>query len=88
MLDKNLIPREEIDRLQTKEYSKRALGLNFALFETNSIRTMDRAGRRRYWSEPLNNRYYVCNDWWKGKIESLHEPLFATWIKRIIALNP
>ena len=86
MLNKDLIPLDEINKLQTKEYSKQALGLEYALFVTHSTQLRDGSGRLRYWVEPLCGKYYACNDWAKRKM-NIYEPKFTKWIRQIIALN-
>jgi hypothetical protein len=86
MFDNDLIPQEEIELLQAKDYSMQVFGLNHALFEADSTKTRDAAGHSRYWSEPLYGDYYVCSQWWKQKM-GVYEPRFAKWISRIIALN-
>ncbi|MDR0500410.1 MAG: hypothetical protein LBG97_04085 [Coriobacteriales bacterium] len=86
LLNSNMIPQEELARLQTKEYSKKMLGLEFPLLETNTTKLCDRAGHRRYWANPISGKYYATNDWWKQKMY-IYEPKFAAWLKHIAELN-
>lgn len=87
MFSQNLFTSEELNKLQTKEYSKRTLGLEYPLFQTdaNMIRDRGNTGIPRYWtSEKFGQSYYACSQWWKGKLD-IYEPKFAAWIKRIVA---
>jgi hypothetical protein len=86
MLEEKLIPQEELQLLQTKEYSQTALGLDLALIEMNSRKTIDGAGHSRYWAKPFAGKYYICSQWWKQKFD-VYEPRFARWIVRIADLN-
>jgi hypothetical protein len=86
LLDNDLIPPEEIDLLQTKQYTRKTLGLEYPLIETNSARTKDGSGRPRYWSKMFSGKYFICSQWWRQKMD-IHEPCFAAWIKHIITLN-
>jgi hypothetical protein len=83
MFNNSLLQPKELELLQTKEYSKRTLGLEFALLEENSLKIRDAQDHPRYWTgHKFGGRYYVCSQWWKQKMY-MYEPLFESWIKRI-----
>lgn len=87
MFANKMIPIEEISLLQTKAYSKRTLGLEMPLIETDTNKLRDGGCTSRYWvKEIFDNRYYICSQWWKQNLV-IYEPKFADWIKHIIALN-
>jgi hypothetical protein len=85
-VENDLIPPEEMERLQTKEYSKQALGLEHALFVTNWDDVII-SGHARYWTKwKLGDKYYVCSQWWKQNLD-IYQPRFAKWIEYVIGLN-
>lgn len=81
------LPREEIERLTSEEYSKNVFNLNFpVLKEYNSALAFDEQkrdpkGYNRYYSFTLSafeKQYLVCSQW----IEHLHREQFESWLTK------
>ena len=82
-----LLMQEEINLLQTKEYSKRFFGLEMPFLETNTSKLRDKNGTSRYWvTMVFGGKYYACSQWWREKLH-IYEPKFSAWIEHIIASN-
>jgi hypothetical protein len=82
----SLLPKEELELLQTKEYSKKTFGIDFPLLEkdVNRIRIK---GYCRYWvSLKFDGRYYCCSQWWKQNLE-VYDSLILKWLKHIKETN-
>ncbi len=86
-LIKNLIPKEEIDKLCEYEYSNHVLGLHFPMFlkfdekSTLDEQKRDERGRNRYYNFVLPSnygQYLLCSQW----IEELHRDKFIKWISK------
>ena len=72
----NQIPKEEIELLKTKEYSKRVFDLNFPLL---SKIIHDENGYARYYRNPVvihGESFYLCSQWYKGSY-----PYVKKWLK-------
>lgn len=64
---KKLLSEEMIHQLQNKEYCAIAFGINYPLLEQD-INKIKPAGKARYYTTfKLQNKYYVCKEWWKEK---------------------
>jgi hypothetical protein len=84
------LPFEELDRLCSKEYSRKQLGLSFPLFLRVSERSndaqrtkaiQDSKGRNRWtWKYSFNRDGYafaICTQWFPK-----HDPLVRDWLKK------
>lgn len=58
------VDRNEIELMQTKDYSKKVFGLNKPLL----LKAVEEKHPKGYYAEPLrinNEDYYMCNDWYE-----------------------
>jgi hypothetical protein len=87
MFNNSWLQPKELERLQTREYSKKTFGIEFPLLERNSLNIMDAKGHPRYWTgHQFGGMYFACSQWWKQKM-SIYEPRFESWIKRTAATH-
>ncbi len=80
----NKLTENEINNLLDKSYSKNTFDLNFTFLkeiDSNiniSLQRQDNIGNNRYYSQPVNNKYLLCHEWFaKGK------KLFAEWLQNL-----
>lgn len=79
----NLLSEELINQLQNKEYCKLAFDINYPLLEQD-VSKIKPAGRARYYTTfKLDNKYYVCKEWWKDNF-SVYERKLKDWVSKII----
>lgn len=79
LFSKNLLPQEEIIRMQDLRYCQRTFGIQHPLLEKDARNTIDNAGHSRYWSNFRAGGFYVCSQWWKG-LFTRYEQGIATWL--------
>ncbi|MCM1062045.1 MAG: hypothetical protein NC452_17405 [Eubacterium sp.] len=91
LINKDLLPLEEIKRLCTLNYSNSKFGLNFPMlkeFDPNPNRPIDmqkrdKNGYNRYYKFLLNihgKQYLLCSQW----IEELHRKKYLDWLSKWI----
>lgn len=82
LFEHKLIPNNEIERLQEKEYSKQTFDINFPLLVKDEKDTFSSSERkhRRYWYPEKVGEFYVCNHWQKKYTET-YEDKIAKWLK-------
>ncbi len=94
MIDKDILPKSEIDKLCDLEYSNATFNLNFAMlkvFDPNpeiSIDTQkkDKNGYNRYYKYLLNiydKQYLLCSQW----NEHLHRQKYIEWLNKWSSIN-
>ena len=81
---KNLLPSEEITRLQDEEYCKKTFSLQFSLLQKDWNKcvfvTKDTGKVHiRYWSNFKAGGFYVCSQWWKAHF-SEYDRKIASWL--------
>lgn len=82
LFSNNLLSENLVLQLQNREYCAAAFGINYPLLEQdiNKIRS---AGRARYYTTfKLQNKYYVCKEWWKEKFP-VYEKKLKDWVNKI-----
>lgn len=94
LIDKDMIPFEEIELLCTLEYSNSTFGLNFPMlkeFDTDpeisiDMQKKDKNGYNRYYKYLLNiygKQYLLCSQWNEG----LHRKKYLSWLEKIKSKN-
>lgn len=89
LIERRLLPFEEIERLCTLEYSNRTFGLNFPMlkeFDPNpavsiDVQKRDKKGYNRYYKYPMpiyEKKYLLCSQW----VEGLHRKKFLDWLSK------
>ena len=79
MLERGNVSPEEIQLMETREYSKRVFGINYPLLVPASS-PHDRA---RYYATPLFIRgiaYKLCNDWYESPANN-DRPYLVSWLQ-------
>lgn len=89
LIKEDLIAEELLDDMQSAEWSKEVLNLNYPLLleldpekDVNEQRA-DKKGRARYWATPYlihGVQYFICNDWYEK-----HTEYFEEFLRRIEA---
>jgi len=84
VLEKNLITKEELSMLQTREYCNRTFSINYPLLkaldksENISEQMKDQLGRNRYYKTPITiygDKYLLCSQWYE-----LQKPNLIKWL--------
>ena len=87
MFKNKLIPENEINNLQEKDYSKLTFGIAFPMLQDDKSKIKDSAGHTRYWkNEIFGGRYNACSQWWKDNTD-IYKYKLAKWIMKIAKLN-
>ena len=82
LFSKKILSEEMILQLQNKEYCTIAFGINYPLLEQD-INKIKPAGKARYYTTfKLQNKYYVCKEWWKEKFP-VYERKLEEWVNKI-----
>lgn len=82
LMSNNLLSKEMISQLQNKEYCKIAFDINYPLLEQD-INKIRPAGKARYYTTfKLQNKYYVCKEWWKDNF-LVYEKKLKAWVDKI-----
>lgn len=82
LFSKKLLSEEMILQLQNKEYCTIAFGINYPLLEQD-INKIKPAGKARYYTTfKLQNKYYVCKEWWKENFP-IYERKLEEWVNKI-----
>jgi hypothetical protein len=80
---KNLLPSEEIKKLQDKDYSKKVFNQNFEVLKSSDEDIFDKHGRARYYTkERYFGGYYLTSQWLEK-----HWVPFLNWLKQYIDIN-
>lgn len=82
LFSKNLLSKEQINQLQNKEYCKVAFDLNHPLLEQDASKIKPAGIARYYTTFKLQNKYYVCKEWWKEKFP-VYEKKLKNWVDKI-----
>lgn len=81
------ISQTEINDMHKKEYSKRTFGIAYPLLCDSEEEIYDRTGKARYWKNwKLDNKYYVCSQWWKTEEHDYQKKINA-WLERLFKIN-
>ena len=75
LLESGTLPQQEIQLLQTADYSKRVLNINYPLL---GHQVRDHLGRNRYYATRINingEYYYLCSQWYDD-----HYPIVKRWL--------
>lgn len=78
----NLIGKEEIQKLQRRDYSKMTFGIQFPFLAKESS---DHYERVRYWKNPYyinGEMYYVCSQWYEVPANN-DRPYYEAWLKKM-----
>lgn len=80
MLENGEASKEEIDRMQTKEYSKEAFDIQYPLLQKASL--TDGESPKRYYSSPVKiygEEYFLCSEWFEVPANN-DRPYLLKWI--------
>jgi hypothetical protein len=77
MFANNEVSAEEVEKMQTKEYSKKTFNINYPLLLIESPLTKNK--EKRYWRkkgsiEVYGNKYFICSQWFESD-----RPYFEKW---------
>ncbi len=80
MLQNKEISREEIELMQTEEYSKKTFDIQFPLLVKASLSN----GKKpfRYWAgtvEAYGEKYFFCSEWYETEANN-DRPYFMKWL--------
>ena len=89
LVDKDMLPQQEIERLCELEYSNATFGLNFAMLKEFNpdpnvpidVQKKDSKGYNRYYKyliEIYNKQYLLCSQW----SEALHRRKYLNWLEQ------
>lgn len=81
LFSNNLLPVDEIKRLQNKEYCDQTFNIKFPLLESDS-RKITISGHTRYWTNFRVSGFYVCSQWWKQLFDTYDKRL-ADWLRKL-----
>lgn len=85
LFSNNLLSEEMIFQLQNKEYCKIVFDINYPLLEQD-INKIRPAGKARYYTtSKLQNKYYICKEWWKDNFP-VYEKKLKAWVDKIVKL--
>lgn len=80
LLEWDLIPIREIEKLQQRDYSKETFDLQYALLQKDKNKCVDATGKQRYWTKKIGT-FYICSQWWKEKVDPVYANKFAEWLR-------
>lgn len=89
LVDRDMLPQQEIERLCELEYSNSTFGLNFAMLKefnpdpgvSIDMQKKDSKGYNRYYKyliEIFNKQYLLCSQW----SEALHRKKYLNWLEK------
>ena len=81
VIDKGLIDKKELEKLQDSSYSKTTFDIQYPLL----LKVEKEEGRRpgRYWKDLVTigkDKFYVCSEWYERK-DNNDRPYFEKWFK-------
>ncbi|MBW4481371.1 MAG: hypothetical protein KME14_02390 [Tildeniella torsiva UHER 1998/13D] len=84
LLKEDTVSQEEIEKMQTSDYSKETFGIQFPL-----LRPVQPGEKKpsRYWADPITTHgrdYYICSEWYETTNNN-DRPLFMDWLKNFIS---
>jgi len=83
----NLIPENEIKNMLDEDYCRDTFGIYFPILQYDKTNLTDENGHPRYWvNKVIENKFYVCSQWWKEK-EEIYSKKISEWIKKIGKIN-
>ena len=80
MLKNNEISKEEVESMQTAEYSKETFGIQYPLLRKTSL--SNGAKVSRYWKDPIKaygEEYFICSEWYEIP-QNNDRPYFMKWL--------
>ncbi len=80
LLEEGTVPRDEIERMQNKEYSKETFDIQYPLLQRASL-TQGRSPQR-YYSSPLKiygEAYFLCSEWFEVPANN-DRPYLLRWL--------
>ncbi|WP_419786741.1 hypothetical protein [Pseudodesulfovibrio sp.] len=78
-----LLPDSEIQNLADIEFCRSHLSTNYSVITEDNSVVFDSNGRRRYYPNLVNDRYYICNDWYDERSRNN----LAKWREYLIDLG-
>ena len=78
--------RQEIEQMQTREYSKETFDIHFPLLQKASLTNY--VSPKRYYSSPIkiyDEDYFVCSEWYETPANN-DRPYLLTWLKLNISV--
>ena len=79
LFEHKYLDENDIKNLSDKNYCKNTFNLSFPMFSKKTENIHDQKGHPRYWREIFDNKYYVCNHWYKKQTH-----YFEAWYSSII----
>jgi hypothetical protein len=79
-LEENRVSKEEIELMQTKEYSKKTFDIQFPLLQKAALTKGEKPAR--YYSTPLNiygENYFLCSEWYEVPANN-DRPYLIKWL--------
>lgn len=80
MLENGEVTKEEIEKMQTKEYSKETFDIQYPLLQKASL--TDGESPKRYYSSPVkiyNEDYFLCSEWFEVPANN-DRPFLLKWM--------
>jgi len=80
MLENGVVSKEEIEKMQTKEYSKETFDIQYPLLQKVSL--TDTESPNRYYASPVriyDENYYLCSEWFEVPSNN-DRPLLLKWL--------
>jgi hypothetical protein len=80
IFEQNLLTKEEILKLQNKEYSKKVFNINYEVLRAKNLDIQDKNGNNRYYTKEIFcGNYYLTSQW----VENNHREHFNNWLNKI-----
>ena len=67
IIDQGLLSLDDVENLQSKEYSLKNLGCAYPVLITDESKTIDNRGRKRYYKETISvfgTSFFLCKEWY------------------------
>jgi regulator of replication initiation timing len=80
ILEDNKVTKEEIERMQTKEYSKETFDIQYPLLQKASL--TDGKSPKRYYASPIKiygETFYMCSEWFEVPANN-DRPFLLKWL--------
>lgn len=80
MLENGEVSKEEVEKMQTKQYSKETFDIQYPLLQ--KVKSTDVESPRRYYAKPLRiygDKYYMCSEWYEVPANN-DRPFLMKWL--------
>ncbi len=80
MLENGEVTKEEIEKMQTKEYSKETFDIQYPLLQKTSLTAGE--SPKRYYSSPVKiygEDYFICSEWFEVPTNN-DRPYLLKWL--------